>query len=293
MRTARLAALALLSAGCAHTHDEFAHSHELRAHPHDAVAHSHGQVAHAHDLTAHSHPASPHVHEEFTHEHPAPSAETTADGVAATLALRRPEDAYRRRGEWDREEPSDGDKVSIPFPERGMGYPEFFDLVSREAGVRIRYETLNQLVKHKRVAMVGPTRVARDDLIAWAQDTCLVGHLLLIPHGPAERREYVVLDTANAKVTTLATFVTEDQLPALAHRSGLYVNSVLTLPDGLDPVRAVRALSVLSTKTAGLGRIANVAEDMGAVGVADFATVVANMRRVLDEMAIERYERGR
>ena len=80
-----------------------------------------------------------------------------------------------------------------------------------------------------------------------------------------------------------------DWLPALAGRTGIYVSCVLTLPEGVDAPRVRQALSQYSTKTAGLGRI-NDAANAGVLIVGDFAAIVATMRRVLDEMAIQRYE---
>lgn len=203
--------------------------------------------------------------------------------------LRRPEESYARIARFDARPAPGGDVIEIAIPDGGLRYEDLFALVARETGLRIRYERHNAVVKSKRVQIVGPVRVPRDDLLAWFQDTCFVDGLVAIPYGPQDRRELVVLDQANANLTQHPVFVPEDELPELAGRTGVYVASVLTLPEGVDPARTRQALSQYSTKTAGLGRINDVA-DANALIVGDFASIVATMRRVLDELAIRRYE---
>jgi len=251
MRPVVLAALLLLPAGCVHAR-------------HDV-----------HD------PDRQVVEVERVVEAPAPEPEARP--------LPRPDASYARIARFDRRPQPGGDVVEIAIPDGGMGYGELFALVARETGLRIRYEPYNAVVKSKKLEIVGPVRVPRDDLFAWFQDACFVDGLVAVPYGPSDRREVVVLDQANANLTQHPDFVPEDALPELTGRTGLYVASVLTLPEGMDPARARQALSQYSTKTAGLGRINDI-PDARALVVGDFASIVATMRRVLDELAIRQYE---
>ena len=108
----------------------------------------------------------------------------------------RPDAAYDRIARYDARPVPSGEMVEIPIAPNGTTYQELFAIVVRETGVRIRYEPQNAIVKHMRPSFVGPVRVPRDDLIAWFQDTCLVDGLVALQHGPADRHEMVVLDTA-------------------------------------------------------------------------------------------------
>jgi hypothetical protein len=207
----------------------------------------------------------------------------------AAKPLPRPVESYERIARFGKRAAPGGEMLTIPVPESGMKYLDLFELVARETGVRIRYEQQNVVIKAKRVSIVGEVKVPKDDLLAWFQDVCAYDGLAARPYGPPDRRELAVLDQVNAKLTSNPRFVTEDELPDLAGRCGEYVACVLTLPEGVDAPRVRQALSQYSTKTAGLGRI-NDAADAGVLIVGDFASIVATMRRVLDEMAIQRYE---
>ena len=209
--------------------------------------------------------------------------------VPAAKPLRKPVESYERMARYGNRAAPGGEVLTIPVPDNGLAYPDLFELVARETGYRIRYEQHNAVVKSKRVSIVGDVKVPKDDLLAWFQDLCFVDGQIVLPYGPPDRREFAVLDYANAHVTSTPIFIDEDDLPDLAGRTGIYVAAVLTLPEGVDAPLVRQALSQYSTKTAGLGRI-NDAADSSVLIVGDFAAIVATMRRVLDEMAIQRYE---
>jgi hypothetical protein len=255
MRHALIVAAALLPAACA-THDQQIQEHE---HP----------------------PAVVQVEEVPQHAAPA---------VQEPAPMLRPDASYDRMARYGKRASTSDAAIVLPIGEAGMEYPELFRFVSEQTGIRIRYEQHNATIKSKKVYVTGPTRVAKDDLIAWMQDACMYDSLVVLPFGPSDRREYAAMDLANPHVVTFATTVHEDDLPALAGRAGMYVSSVLTLPHDVDPNRVRNALSQLSTRTAGLGRVMEMDKHAGAIMVSDFASVVANMRRMLDQLAIEQYE---
>lgn len=258
MRLASVTLVALLAAACAHTTERVV---EVRTES-----------------------AAEKVTERFSSQQKA--AEQAPPATLAPVA--RPAAAYTRAAGWGRRE-AGGEVVEVPFPREGFAYRDLIAFVSEHAGVRIRYEESSAVLKSKRVTLVGPVRVARSDLVAWFQDVLAYDNLVAVPWGPADRRELAVVDAANPTVTSSPRFVSEDELPALAGRAGLYVVCALTLPEGVEPMKARNALAQYSTKTAAIGRVTDVG-DVGVLLVADFAAVVAVMRRTLDELAIRRFE---
>ncbi len=209
---------------------------------------------------------------------------------AAELPRRDPIFAKARIKRYGKRIVAPSDTLRIEPREGGWHWLDLLRFVSEEAEVSIRYEEQNAVLKGKKVSWIGPMDVARADLIPWVQDLGFYGGLIIVQQGPDDRRSYVVMDQANANLASQPVFVSENDLPALAGRVGLYVSCTLTLPEGVDPSRARQALSQLSTKTAGLGRVNDLGKDSRAVVVADFAAIVANMRRLLDEMALRMYE---
>ena len=205
------------------------------------------------------------------------------------MPLRYPEREANRMRLYGKRAAPTGERIRIDLPEGGVTWADALKWIAKEAGVSIRYDARNAKMKSSQVSYFGEMEVARDDLIAWAQDQAFYDGIVLTQLGPADRREYAAMDLANPLVTAHPTFVDEDDIPRYAGRVGLYVSCVMTLPDGLEASRARNALSQLSTRTAGIGRVSDVGKSNVLV-VSDFASVVANMRRALDEMAKRRYE---
>ncbi len=204
----------------------------------------------------------------------------------------RPDAAYDRQrlyghppAAW-----SAGEKIDVPVGRKGgMTYVELFKIVSDEAGILIRYQDSSATIKSRKVTFQGNVQVARNDLLAWLQDVAVLDSLVIIPFGPPTRGTYSALDLADPAVALGATFVAEGDLVTLVGRTGMFITSVLTVPEGIDPARARNALSQIATRTAGLGRV----NDFGGgrhLMVMDFAANVVSMRRTLDAMAIEAYQ---
>jgi len=213
-----------------------------------------------------------------------------AEAPPAPLPMRRPAEALSRIPRYGKRAKGSSEMIRIQPRDGGWAWKDILKFVSEEAGIAIRYPEANAILKGKKLNFMGPMDVARDDLIAWLQDTAFYSSLVIVPQGPSDRRAYVVMDLADPAATTRPAFVSEDELPALAGRVGLYVSCVLTLPDGVDPSRAINALSQLSTRTAGLGRVSDVGKGSGVIVVNDMAAVVATMRHALDQMAVSLYE---
>lgn len=217
-----------------------------------------------------------------------PRAPQTAEPAPAPL--RRPDAEYARLARYGKRTMASDAAVQVTEERGHLRYPDLFRFVSEETGVRIRFEEQNPTIKSKTVSTLGPGKVAKDDLIAWFQDACAVDMLVAVQLGPPDRREMLVMDMANPNLQSHAESVDEDDLPALAGRSGLYVSCVLTVPEGLEPQRVRNALASSSTRIAGLGRVMEIDGGSGQLLVTDFASVVSNMRQLLDRIAVDRWE---
>ena len=269
LRRVLLLSLALLPAACAHTgrHDA---GHHARGH--------HGSTEHALHST------------DGSEETETDAAAVTVALPAAALPLRDPVIERARLLSYGRRQLGNSDTIRIEPREGGWQWVDLLRFVSEEAQVSIRYAAQSAVIKGKKVYWIGPMDVARADLVAWVQDLAFFDGIVILPHGPDDRGSYAVKDFADGNMSSRAVFVPEDDLPALAGRVGLYVTSVLTLPEGADPSRVRNALRQMSTRTAGLGRLNDVGQDSRVIVVADFASVVADMRRTLDAMAVQTYE---
>ena len=282
MRSRRilLLSLALLPAACAHTgrHDAGHHArrhHGAADHPPEHALHQAGTAG---PTDAPGETGVP------------PTEAADVELPAATPTLRDPVVERQRIRWYGTRDLAASDTIRIEPRAGGWEWVDLLRLVSEEAKVSIRYQAYNAVIKGKKVSWIRPMDVARTDLVAWVQDLAFFDGIVIVPQGPSDRGSYVVMDVADANASGYPVFVPEDELAALAGRVGLYVTSVLTLPEGADPSRVRQALSQMSTKVAGLGRLNDLGKDSRVILVADFAAVVANMRRTLDEIAVRNYE---
>jgi general secretion pathway protein D len=88
------------------------------------------------------------------------------------------------------------------------------------------------------------------------------------------------MDQADPNLKSRPVYIEEDEIDAYADRDGLYVVTTLTLHNISDTTRVRNALSPLSTATAGIGRIQDIAGSRSLI-VGDFAPVVAAMKKLL------------
>ncbi len=214
----------------------------------------------------------------------------TVEVVEEAAPVVRPQREMDRRDRFDSWHPvTGGESIEVDLGERGMAFGDLFALVHEHTDHALFWDPHNAAIKSRRVQGVGSVRIARGDLLAWVQDIAKQSGLVVRPLGPQSRRQWTVMDQAHPGLVSNAVFVAEDDLYKYRGREGVYVNSALTVPEGVDPARARMALSQLSTKTAGLGRI-NDLPGANVLTVGDFADIVAQMRRLLDEMAVARWQ---
>jgi hypothetical protein len=211
---------------------------------------------------------------------------------AAKIPARRPEGAYARRARWGRR-PTVACSVVVFLPEaNGWTIPELFETVGRQTGRSILFDPANRQIKTHKVVLVGPRSIHHSQIFEWLQGVLHVRGLTLVPNGPRGadgERQWICVDQADPALEASGDFVPEDELPLHAHRDGVLISTALTVSPSLDVSRIRTALSQLSTRTAGIGRVMDV-KGSGAIFARDYAPIVARMRRLLDEMEIAAWE---
>ncbi len=209
---------------------------------------------------------------------------------AAPPRLRRPQREMDRRDRFETwKPPAVSDPIVLPEPGEGYTWKQIFGLIQEHTGHIVFWDTDSAIIHAKRIRFSGAPRIDRRDLIAWAQDVGAQHDLSIRPLGPVSRQQWVAMDHASTRMTSNPQFISEDDLHEYQGREGVHIACALSLPEGVDGARARQALSQFSTKYAGIGGISEI--DSGHVLlVADFASIVARMRRLLDEMAIARWQ---
>ncbi len=180
----------------------------------------------------------------------------------------------------------EGNYVILKPHPGGKGWPirDLFDAIAQATGRSILFESGTQIVKNKTVEWTGPHRIQEGELFYWLQAVLSYHGLVLVPVGPpgaSGQQQWFALDSANANLTSHPLYLAENEILKYAERDGLYVVTTFTLKHIKDVGRVRQALSQLSTKTAGLGRMNDIPGHR-AVIVGDFAPIVAAMKRLLD-----------
>jgi hypothetical protein len=144
---------------------------------------------------------------------------------------------------------------------------------------RVTPSTLNQ-----KIECTSDVELPAARLFAWVQAVLYPKRLVLVPVGPPcakDERAWQLLDECNPAVIQCPTPLDESALLEHADRDGLFVTTTFQLADGVDSTQMRNALCMLSTQTAGVGRIADVPGRRSLV-VCDFAPVLAAMKRAVD-----------
>jgi type II secretion system protein D len=195
--------------------------------------------------------------------------------ASAALAQDKPEEPAKN-GE---EEP-----VRLLPKDGGWKIDELFDQIHRTTGISILYDSGNATFKQAKVEFVGEHVIRQVDLFDWLQAVLSYRKLVLVPVGPKSpgttKQQWFVMDQADPNLKSRPVYIKESEIENYADRDGLYVVTTLTLEHINDTQRVRNALSPLSTQTAGIGRITDIAGSRALI-VGDFAPVVAAMKRLL------------
>jgi hypothetical protein len=180
-----------------------------------------------------------------------------------------------------------GPIVRLEAREGGYTIRDLFDLVAAKTGRPLMYDSTNQTFKAMKVEFVGSISMPLSKLFPWFQAVLAYRKLVLIPVGPVladGQQAWYVIDQADPSLRSRPMFVDEQDVPSHADRDGLFIVTELRVRDTVDTSRARAALQQLITQTAGIGRVQEAGRFLV---VADFAPVVASIKRLLDRINAE------
>ncbi len=183
-------------------------------------------------------------------------------------------------------EPDTSEYFRLNPKEDGWEIKDLFRAISEARGISILFDDNNAVIKSKRVNFIGEQVIHQDRLFHWLQAVLSYHSLVLVPVGPESpsgQQQWFAVDQANANLTSRPVYIQESEILDFADRDGLYVVTSMTLEHIKDTSRVRQALSQLSTKTAGLGRINDI-QGSRALIVGDFAPIVAAMKQLLNVM---------
>ena len=190
---------------------------------------------------------------------------------------------------WDagaaRPMPSEEEIVELTPGLAGIPALDLLRLVTERTGISFVYDGEAEDPETKAtIRFTGTRRIPRSRLFEAARALLWEEGLALVRCGPQDAGEvWTVCDYRGLSVRWKRTFVAEADVPPLADADGVYVVTVLRVPDGVDPVQVRAALVPLSSKEGGFGAVTEVA-DARALVVTDLAPVVASMKRVVDAL---------
>lgn len=209
--------------------------------------------------------------------------------LAACLALAMAAPAAAQDNGDDSPLREEDEIVQLNPREGGWDIQDLFRAISEMTGASILYEGQNAVIKSKKIEFIGTQPIPKTRLFDWLQAVLSYHGLVLVPVGPPGpdgQQQWFALDQANANLTSRPVYVDEDEILEYADRDGLYVVTSITLKNIKDVSRVRQALSQMSTKTAGLGRINDI-QGSRAMIIGDFAPIVAAMKRLVDFIDVE------
>jgi hypothetical protein len=161
-------------------------------------------------------------------------------------------------------------------------------------GVVLLYDEQTRPDLRERFTWLGTWRGPRSRALDFLRALLATRELVAVPIGPSVAPwGYRIASMNDPSLRTRPIVLEEDEVLAHGDLAGTYVLTVLHVHEDLDRGRARQALSTLTTSTANLGRIHDV-EGTRAIVVADWAPLVATMKRALDEInAIAESSAGR
>ena len=179
-------------------------------------------------------------------------------------------------------------KLVITTPKDGMSLLELLDAVNKQAGRSIVLESkVRDKIQKEKIQFIGTYSVPRSRLFDWLQGVLSFSSYILIPIGPDEYSQWMVVEMTNQGIRSRPTYVDEKDLDKWKDRDGVYIVCTLRARslDANDAQRARTAIQQLMSTTNNLGRI-NEVPGQNAFIIADFAPVVYAARKLLEAMDV-------
>ncbi len=184
----------------------------------------------------------------------------------------------------------DGEPELLRFvaPKDGYSILDLLEAVNKQTGRTVLFDNqMEKKIKGAKVQFVGTYEVPRDKLFGWLQGVLSFSTYVLVPIGPTDYEQWMVVDITNQAIRSRPTWVPEEDLEQWKDRDGVYIVSTLRAKnlDQQDAGRARAAIQQLVTGTASIGRI-NEVPGQNAFVMADFAPVVYASKRLLEAMDV-------
>ncbi|MCG3135084.1 MAG: hypothetical protein HMLKMBBP_02587 [Planctomycetes bacterium] len=183
------------------------------------------------------------------------------------------------------------DKVIKIVPvEGGYKVEDLFKYIYKTTGRSILYDSgPSSKVKQLKVEFTGEHLVRESELFSWLQSVISFQQLVLVPVGPIApdgTQQWYCLEQANQMVRSRPVYLREEQIFEYENRDGLYVVTSVTLQNISDTARVKAALQQLASTSSSIGKVQDVPGSRALI-LADFAPMVASMKRLLDYIDVE------
>lgn len=178
--------------------------------------------------------------------------------------------------------------VTFSSPKEGFTLLELLEGVNAQTDRSVLYDSnIKVKIEKTKVQFIGNYTVPKSRMFDWLQGVLSFASFILIPIGPADHEQWMVVDVTNPAIRSRPTYVKEEELDAWKDRDGVYIVSTLRVKnlDSADLQRARTGLQQLLTTTATIGRI-NEVPGQSAFVIADFAPVVYASKKLLEAMDV-------
>jgi hypothetical protein len=169
----------------------------------------------------------------------------------------------------------------------GWSLLDLTDLVAKTTQRSIVFDSANQVMKAGKLEFVNAFEVPESALFDWYRAALASRKLGIVPLGPPHANGgtgWLVLDMADPSLRTRPTWIDESEVYANEDKDGFLVATAIRLRDTVDPARVRISMSQFVTAWAGIGRL----QDTGRfLVVADFAPIVATIKRAVDRINLE------
>lgn len=178
--------------------------------------------------------------------------------------------------------------LTFTSPRDGWTLLDLLDAVNKQSDRSVLYDSnIKNKIDKLKIQFLGNYTVPKSRLFDWLQGVLSFSSFILIPIGPTDYEQWMVVDVTNPAIRSRPTYVKEEELTEWRDRDGVYIVSTLRVKnlDAGDLQRARTGIQQLLTTTATIGRI-NEVPGQNAFIIADFAPVVYASKKLLDAMDI-------
>ena len=178
--------------------------------------------------------------------------------------------------------------ITFTSPKEGFTLLELLEAVNAQTDKSVLYDSnIRNKIEKLKVQFIGNYSVPKARMFDWLQGVLSFSSFILIPIGPSDHEQWMVVDVTNPAIRSRPKYIKEEELEQWKDRDGVYIVSTLRVKnlDSGDLGRARTGLQQLLTTTATIGRI-NEVPGQSAFVIADFAPVVYACKKLLEAMDV-------